>query len=85
MTTFESPCLRIEKVTNDDQASSNYIYVHTNLYSQFLSQNLLAGNREKDPIYISINKFVFRLKDDKTCPKDAFRIGGLQRDSIKLS
>ena len=79
-TQFSSKELAIDKVKTNEQASSNCLYVNPVLYGQFLQNNL-----NRDPVFVKLNDFVFKLKADREIPEQSVGIPGVIRSSLKLS
>ena len=70
MQNFRAENLLIEKVINDEQATSNKLYVNSQLYKEFSS-----NNNNINPIYVTLENSVFQLELDASTPHQSFRIG----------
>ena len=77
---FQSGELLLEKVLNTAQASSNYIYIHHDLFAEFTK-----ANGESELIYVDLNGFVFIIKAEAFVKQGTVAVSNAIRNTLKLS
>jgi hypothetical protein len=76
--TFQSPSLNVEKAKDINQATSNYIYVSDQLFTDFQRKSYKKGTYQ-EPIYVELMNYVFILACDSTLEANQMIISGVTR------
>ena len=82
--TFQSPPLNVEKAKDINQATSNYIYVSDQLFTDFQRKSQKKGTYQ-EPIYVELMNYVFILACDSTLEANQMIISGVTRSQLKIS
>lgn len=77
---FQSPELILEKVQTTAQASSNCIYIHQALFSEFSK-----ANGDGDLVYVDLNGLVYILKTEGFVKEGTVGVSNAIRNTLKLS
>ena len=77
---FQSNPLTVERSKNMEQATSNKVYVSSNLYAQFKQ-----ANRAREPVYVELINHYFVLGEDKKMADGRMSVSSATRSSLKIS